>query len=104
MDTPHLHILIDDDGIPRTIHRRVKVKMIVQRHIFANEPLTSIAEHYGLDMADVHAAMAYYYDNKEAMDADFERMEALTKQFGVSGAELEAKIRQRLKEKGITID
>jgi uncharacterized protein (DUF433 family) len=99
MDAPVLHILIDAEGIPRTINRRVKVKMIVQKHLFAGEPLWDIANHYGIELSDVHAALAYYYDNREQMDADFERSEALLKEVGVSGEELKAKIQQRMRKK-----
>lgn len=99
MDAPVLHILIDDDGIPRTINKRVKVKMIVQRHILAKEPLESIVDHYGITLSDAYAALAYYYDNKAEIDAAFARAEALMKEFGVDGKELKAKIEQRLAQK-----
>jgi len=99
MKSPVIHITIDDDGIPRTINRRVKVKMIVQRHIFADEPLQDIADFYGINLADTYAAMAYYYDNKSAIDAQFEESKRLMKKHGVSGAELRAKIEARLKQK-----
>jgi uncharacterized protein (DUF433 family) len=98
MDAPVLHILIDEDGIARTINRRVKVKMIVQKHIFADEALEDIADHYGIQLSDVYAALTYYYDNREQMDADFERSEALLKEVGISGEALKAKILQRMQE------
>jgi hypothetical protein len=56
MLTPVVHILIDENGVARTINRRVKVKMIVQKHLLGGEPLLAIAEHYGIDLADVHAS------------------------------------------------
>ena len=99
MDAPVLHILIDDTGVPRTINRRVKVKMIVQKHIFAGEALEDIADHYSVQLSDVHAALTYYYDNQEQMDAEFERSEALLKEVGVAGEELKAKILQRMAQK-----
>lgn len=99
MDTPVLHILIDKDGIPRTINKQVKVKMIVQRHILANEALESIAEFYGITLADTYAAIAYYYDNKAEIDAAFERARVLMKENGIDGNELRAKIEARLAEK-----
>jgi uncharacterized protein (DUF433 family) len=99
MEVPVLHITIDDKGIPRTINRRVKVKMIVQRHIFADEPLQDIADYYGINLADAYAAMAYYYDNKATIDAQFEESERLLREHGVSGAELRAKIEARMQQK-----
>ena len=100
MDAPVTHILIDESGTPRTINRRVKVKMIIQKHLAGGEGFQDIAAHYGIDLADVHAAMAYYYDNKAAMDADFVRAEALVKEVGVSEAELKEKILHRMKQLG----
>ena len=95
MDTPMLHIEIDKDGVPRTLTKGVKVKMIVQKYLFANEDPVEIAQHYGISLADVHAAFAYYYDNKQAMDADFEEKEALLQKIGISGEELKRRIRSR---------
>ena len=96
MIAPVIHILIDEEGIARTINRHVKVKMIVQKHLTGGETLPVIADHYGIDLADVHAALAYYYDNQTVMDAEIARDEALIQQVGVSGADLKAKIRQRI--------
>ena len=72
--------------------------MIVQRHLFADEPLQDIADYYGIELADVYAAMAYYYDNKALMDAQFKEAEDLLKQYGISGAELKAKIEARMQQ------
>ena len=99
MDTPVLHIVMDDTGTPRTINGWVKVKMIVQNRIFANASLEDIADHYGIHLSDVHAAMAYYYDNQAVMDAQFEEDEELTRRYGVSGEELKARILKRMQEK-----
>ena len=98
MDIPILHIRIDDDGIPRTINGFVKVSMIVQKHIFADETLPDIADHYRISLSDVHAALAYYYDNRNEMDAAFERNATLLKEVGVSGADLKAKILKRMQQ------
>ena len=45
MNTPVLHIEIDPDGVPRTINRGVKVKMIAQQHN-AGASVEAIAEHF----------------------------------------------------------
>ena len=98
MMTPVVHILIDENGTPRTVNQRVKVAMIVQKHLIGDASVDGIAAHYGIDLADVHAALAYYYDNKSAMDIDFARAEADVKRVGISGAELRSKVEQRLKQ------
>ncbi len=96
MHAPIVHIQLDKYGIPRMINKRVKVKMIVQRHLFAGESLTDICDHYGIELADAHAALAYYYDNQAEMDADFAEAEVLIREVGISSPELRAKIEQRL--------
>lgn len=95
MNTPVVHILIDEYQVPRTINQRVKVKMIIQKHLAGGEPVQAIAEHYGIELADVHAALTYYYDNQAQMDAEFEREEALLQEVGVSGAALRESIQRR---------
>jgi len=60
MLTPVVHILIDEDGSARTINGRVKVKMIVQKHLLGGESVQAIADHYDIDLANVYAALAYY--------------------------------------------
>lgn len=96
---PIRHIQIDDDGIPRTINRRVKVKMLAQRHIDGGESVADLAAHYDISLGDVYAALAYYYDNKEQMDADREANEALLKEVGISHEDFKAKILKRLADK-----
>jgi|GEM_PF-2274742 len=99
MDTPILHIQIDENGTPRTINRRVKVKMIVQKHVDGGLSIPDIAEHYGIDLSDVYAALAYYHDNKARMDAERAETEALLHDVGISHEDLKAKILQRMANK-----
>lgn len=37
--------------------------MIAQKYVDGGESIDAIADHYGITVADVHAALAYYYDN-----------------------------------------
>ena len=96
MDTPILHVQLDDNGIPRTINRRVKVKMIAQKHFLGGMSIPDIAEHYRIELADVYAALAYYHDNKAQMDAEREASEALLQEVGMSHEDLKAKVLQRM--------
>ena len=61
---PVQHILLDDEQVPRTKNRGVKVYMIVQRHYEGGESAEIIAAHYSIGIADVYAALAYYHDNQ----------------------------------------
>lgn len=68
MQAPVLHIQIDDNDIPRTIDKRVKVNMIAVKHIYGVSA-DEIANHYGIDLAHIYATLAYYYDNQSHMEA-----------------------------------
>lgn len=99
MEAPVLHIMIDDDGIPRTINRRVKVKMIAQKYIWGKESVEDIAEHYGITLADVYAALSYYHDNQEYYEQQERELQPLIEEGKRYSAELKAKILKRMQEK-----
>lgn len=92
---PVQHILLDDEGVPRTINRRVKVKMIAQKHLTAGESAEAIAEHYGIRLADVYAALAYYHDNRAYFDQQAREVEPLVEEAQRYTSELRSKILQR---------
>lgn len=100
MEVPVIHILIDDDGIPRTINRRVKVKMIAQK-FFGGLTADEITEHYGIELADVYAALAYYHDNREYFEAQARELEPLIEEAKKYSADLKAKVLKRMADKGI---
>lgn len=94
------HILLDDEGVPRTINRRVKVKMIAQKHLMAGENTETIAEHYGITLADVYAALAYYHDNRAYFDQQAREIEPLAEAARRYTTELKAKILERQQGEG----
>lgn len=99
MKTPIIHIQLDEDGIPRTINRRVKVKMIARKHLEGGMSVADIAEHYDIELSDVYASIAYYYDNKAVMDAERDTNEALLQEVGISHDDLKATVLQRMADK-----
>jgi uncharacterized protein (DUF433 family) len=58
-------------GKPRIKGHRIKVQHVVVWHermgMSADE---IVSQHPGLTLADVHAALAYYWDHREQIDAD----------------------------------
>ena len=96
MQAPVMHIQLDDDGIPRTINRRVKVNMIALKYN-NGESAAAIAEHYGITEADVFAALAYFHDNRRYFAERSQMSQQALNQYGVDGAELRAKAEQKLK-------
>jgi uncharacterized protein (DUF433 family) len=96
MDIPLLHIQIDTDGTPRTINGRVKVSMIAQKHLVAGESVEAIAAHYGITIADVYAALAYYYDNRASFEQHEHERQPLIEDAQRYSKDLKVKIQQRL--------
>lgn len=99
MQAPVLHILIDEDGIPRTVNGRVKVHMIAQKHLIAGERVEKIADHYGISLADVYGALAYYYDNRAYFEQRERELQPLIDEAKRYSADLKSRILRR-KESG----
>ena len=75
-DTPYKHIFIRDDGHAMIGRTRMKVEHIVLCDHPDMDARRIKAEIYPfLTLGQIHSALAYYYDNKEAMDARIEEGE-----------------------------
>ncbi len=75
--TPHIQI---DPGIaggkPRIAGHRITVQQIVIWHERAGLSADEIAGTYELSLAEVYAALAYYYDHRSAIDESIRAGEA----------------------------
>ena len=103
MQIPVIHIQLDDDGIPRTINQRVKVKMIAQKYN-VGYGVDLIAEHYNITVADVYAALTYYHDNLEYFEAQAQALQPLIEEAKQYSADLKAKVLQRMADKQANSD
>jgi uncharacterized protein (DUF433 family) len=56
------------DGKPRITGHRITVQNIVIWHERMGLSADEIASQHGLSLADVYAALAYYYDHRQAID------------------------------------
>ncbi len=92
-----MHIMLDEDGIPRTINRFVKVNMIALKHQNGDTP-AELAEHYGITLADVYAALAYYHDNRPYFEARRRYIESLPMDNVVDGAAFRAEVEARMRK------
>ena len=66
------HIELTPDtagGRPRIHGRRITVEDIAIRHERLGKSPDEIAAEYDLTLGDVHAALAYYFDHREEIDA-----------------------------------
>jgi uncharacterized protein (DUF433 family) len=80
-------------GKPRIAGHRIRVVDIVIWHEKRGlSPDEIIAMYPGLTLADVHAALAYYFDHQDEIEADFARETKVI-------AEIKARYPSKLREK-----
>jgi uncharacterized protein (DUF433 family) len=60
-------------GKARIAGHRITVQDIVVWHERLGREVDEIASEYGLTLADIHAALAYYFDHREEIDRSMER-------------------------------
>ena len=90
------HVFIDEAGKPRLFPSHVKVRMLVesvQACQCSPEELVKIYPH--LQVAEVHAGMAYYYDHKAQIDEEIREGREFAEQFRLSNPESPATKRVR---------
>ena len=85
-------------GKPRIAGRRIAVSMVAEWHLQQGESVESICQQYDLSPAEVHAALAYYFDHRQEIDKrtaqDRAYVEEMRKQHPPSD------LRERLKAAG----
>jgi uncharacterized protein (DUF433 family) len=95
---PHVHL--DDQHRPWIDDTNVKVIEIVLEHLGHGWNAEAIQEnHPALTLAQIYAALAWYYDNQAAMDAEIEqqdrRLAALREQAGLSPLQRRLAVRRQ---------
>lgn len=70
----HIDMIVSDSdvrgGRPCIAKTGLRVTDVVMAHNFQRRTPGEIAADYGVPLAGVHAALAYYYQNKTELDAD----------------------------------
>lgn len=68
------HICLDDRGVAYIAGTKMKVRQIViEKNVWGLTPEEIQQGHDHLSLAQIHAALAYYYDHQEKIDAEIER-------------------------------
>ncbi len=94
------HITVDDDGVARIDRTRLKVIHVVEAwKAGASTPKKLRQSFPHLSMAQVHAALAYYYDHETEIEAEIERGVAAFKA-AQSGC-VETPARKKLRDLGL---
>ncbi|HEV2862919.1 MAG TPA: DUF433 domain-containing protein [Pyrinomonadaceae bacterium] len=68
------HIEIDDDGVAWIDDTKVKViEVVIDKIAHGSSPEEIHFQYPHLSLAQIHAALAYYYDNQAALEEEIER-------------------------------
>lgn len=67
-------------GKPRIAGRRITVQNIVIWHEWMGYTADDIATEYDLTLAEIYAALAYYYDNRQEIDEAIKVSQALVEE------------------------
>ena len=68
-------------GKARIDGTRIRVMDVVALHLQGLPPAQILDAYPDLTLAQVHSALAYYYDNKKEIDGDFARAREAEKRF-----------------------
>jgi uncharacterized protein (DUF433 family) len=72
----HPHIRLDEQGVARIDDANVKViEVVLDRLAYGWSPEEIHFQHPSLSLAQIHAALAYYYDHQAVIDAEIARQE-----------------------------
>lgn len=96
----YAYIELDDNGRPWITGTKVKVIEVVLDHIaYGFSPAEIHLQHPHLSMAQIHAALSYYYDYKDELDAEIERQVQEAERLWEGNRDSPG--RRRLREKGL---
>ena len=100
--TARSHIVIDDKGVARIEGTRMKVIHIAGEKRYHGTSPETMKEYWpDLSLAEIHAALAYYYDHQAEMDAEMDRIDAQVERMRaehpnpITREELERRMRER---------
>jgi len=94
------HIEIDERGVAWITDANTKViEVILDRVAYGWSPEEIHFQHPSLSLAQIHAALAYYYDHQAELDAEIVRQ--LKEVEALAEAAKDSPGRRRLREKGM---
>jgi len=96
----YAHIDFNKDGVPYLMGTKTKVKQVALDHIAYRWSAEDIhRNHPDLTLAQIHSALAYYYDHQEEIDGSIE--EGLRAVEDIRAGLGESTLRLKLKESGV---
>lgn len=97
--TAYEHIHLDEKGVPFIEGTTMKVvELVMAQKAYGWSPEELHFQHPYLTMSQIHSALAYYWEHKEALDADIERRAELVEQLREESSP--SPLADRLREQG----
>ncbi len=62
------------DGAVRFAGTNLKAEYVARMHVEGGDTIDDVMAHYDLTRAEVHAALTYFHENRDALDAENERL------------------------------
>ena len=78
-------------GKPRIAGRRISVQNIVIWHERLDKSVDEISTEYGLSLAEIHAALSYYFDHQDDINTNIREDEAFVEALRKSSPSILAK-------------
>lgn len=98
--TSYEHVLLDEQGVPLLAGAGMKIVELVLEHLaYGWSPEELHFQHPYLSLGQIYSALAYYWDHREALDADIadrlREVDRARQRFGASP------LRTRLEDEGL---
>lgn len=73
VETRYEHIILDKDKTPMIVGTTMKViELVLDSQAYGWSPEELHFQHPHLTLGQIHSALAYYWDHKDALDTDIE--------------------------------
>lgn len=82
IETRYEHIVLDESGTPQIAGTTMKVvELVLNQQAYGWSPEELHFQHPYLSLGQIHSALAYYWDHKDALDRDLARRLELAERF-----------------------
>jgi len=89
------HIIIINNQARIRRKTNLKAEMVARMFVDGDYSIDDVMEQYGLTASEVHSAIAYYYDNQETLDAEYEHAIVELREHAITLDKLRAEIQLR---------
>jgi uncharacterized protein (DUF433 family) len=89
----HIEII---DGVARVVGTRFKVEDVAAIYVLGESPIDWMVDNYPLTRAQIHAALAYYYDHQDEIEQAWREADELIRQHATPLDKVIARLKARV--------